>query len=125
RCRDGWRQRSLGRLRVQPRESGGHEHRQPECDCAVAGAVSHLHCQPSHSPAALNRCSETCGIRTWPAKESTMTSKTQDAESKPLDDHEIDLVCGGFVLMEELVTINQIAIIMGMHVPAPQVVRKP
>jgi hypothetical protein len=54
-----------------------------------------------------------------------MNSKTQNAESRPLDDHEIDLICGGFFLMELLVTINQVAIIMGMQVPAPQVVRKP
>ena len=54
-----------------------------------------------------------------------MTAKTQNAESRPLDDHELDLIGGGFVLIEELVTINQIAIIMGMQVPAPQVVRKP
>src|SRR5262249_19679349 len=63
--------------------------------------------------------------RARPAKESTMTAKTQNAESRPLDDHELDLIGGGFVLIEELVTINQIAIIMGMQVPAPQVVRKP
>jgi hypothetical protein len=52
-----------------------------------------------------------------------MTSKTQNAESRPLDDHELDLICGGFFLMEEVVTINQVAIIMGMQVPAPQKVR--
>ena len=48
-----------------------------------------------------------------------MASKTQNAESRPLDDREIDLICGGFSLIELLVTINQVAIIMGMHVPAP------
>jgi len=54
-----------------------------------------------------------------------MSSNIQNAESGPLDDHEIDSVCGGFVLIELLVTINQVAIIMGMQVPTPQVVRKP
>src|SRR5262249_6887927 len=63
--------------------------------------------------------------RARPAKESTMTSKPQNAESRPLDDHELDLSSGGFFLMEEVVTINQVAIIMGMQLPAPQVVRKP
>ena len=54
-----------------------------------------------------------------------MTSKPQNAESRPLDDHEMNLICGGFSLIELVVTINQVAIIMGMQVPAPQVVRKP
>ena len=54
-----------------------------------------------------------------------MTANAQNAESRPLDDHEIDPVCGGFVLIELLVTINQVAIVMGMQVPTPQVVRKP
>ena len=63
--------------------------------------------------------------RARPTKESTMTSKTQNTENRRLDDRELDLVCGGFFLMEEVVTINQIAIIMGMQVPAPQKVRNP
>ncbi len=54
-----------------------------------------------------------------------MTAKTQTAESRPLDDREIDSICGGFFLMELLVTIDQVAIIMGMQAPKPQVVRKP
>jgi hypothetical protein len=54
-----------------------------------------------------------------------MTPKTENAESRPLDDHELDLICGGFSLIELVVTINQVAIIMGMQVPAPQLVRKP
>jgi hypothetical protein len=52
-----------------------------------------------------------------------MTSKTQDDESRPLGDHELDLIHGGFVLIELLVVINQVAIIMGMNVTAPQKVR--
>jgi hypothetical protein len=52
-----------------------------------------------------------------------MTSETQNAESRPLDDHEIEFICGGFTLIELVVPIDQVAIIMGMHVPPPQKVR--
>ena len=55
-----------------------------------------------------------------------MTSNAQNAENaenSPLDDYELELVRGGFFLMEELVQINQVAIIMGMQVPAVQKVR--
>jgi hypothetical protein len=53
-----------------------------------------------------------------------MTSKTQNAENRPLDDYELDLVCGGFTLIELLVQEpKQISIIMGMSVPAPTKVR--
>jgi len=52
-----------------------------------------------------------------------MTS-TQNAENRHLDDHELDLVRGGFTLIEELVQEpNQISIIMGMQLPPVQKVR--
>jgi hypothetical protein len=56
-----------------------------------------------------------------------MTSKTQNAEnaeSRPLDDHELELICGGFRLIELLVQEpNQISIIMGLLPPTTQKVR--
>ena len=52
-----------------------------------------------------------------------MTANTQNAEDRMLEDRELDAVCGGFFLMEEVVTINQVAIIMGMQLPAVQKVR--
>jgi hypothetical protein len=52
-----------------------------------------------------------------------MTATTGNDESRPLGDHELETVHGGFFLMELLVQIDQIAIIIGMHVPTPQKVR--
>ena len=49
-----------------------------------------------------------------------MTSKTQNAESRPLDDHELDLICGGFQLIELLVTIKIIAIEIALLLPPIQ-----
>ena len=67
--------------------------------------------------------------RTQPAKEeSTMTSNAQNAENaenSPLDDHELELVRGGFtpgiiLLVQEP---KQISIIMGMELPPVHKVR--
>ena len=56
-----------------------------------------------------------------------MTSKTQNAEnaeSRPLDDQELELVRGGFTPGIELVVqINQISIIMGLLPPKTEKVR--
>jgi len=52
-----------------------------------------------------------------------MTSQMPHDENRPLGDHELDAIHGGFFLMELLVQINQVAIIMGMNLPAPQKVR--
>jgi hypothetical protein len=55
-----------------------------------------------------------------------MTSKTQNAEiaeTGALDDHELELVRGGFQLMPMTVQINEIAIYIGCQLPPVQKVR--
>ena len=56
-----------------------------------------------------------------------MTSKThnaENAESRPLDDQELELVRGGFTLIELLVQEpKQISIIMGLLPPKTEKVR--
>jgi len=54
-----------------------------------------------------------------------MTSNTQNAEDRTLEDHELEVVCGGFQLIELLVPIPVVSIIMGMQVPPVQKVRSP
>ena len=52
-----------------------------------------------------------------------MTSKIPNDENRPLADHDLDLIQGGFVLIELLVVVKEIAIIIGMNVPTIQKVR--
>jgi len=49
-----------------------------------------------------------------------MTSRTENDESRPLGDHELDSVHGGFFLMELLVVVKEVAIIIGMPAPTTQ-----
>jgi hypothetical protein len=52
-----------------------------------------------------------------------MTSKTPKDENRPLADHDLDLIHGGFFLMELLVVVKEVAIIIGMPAPTTQKVR--
>jgi hypothetical protein len=56
-------------------------------------------------------------------EERTMTSKTPKDENRPLTDHDLDLIHGGFFLMELLVVVKEVAIIIGIPAPTTQKVR--
>jgi Tfp pilus assembly protein FimT len=52
-----------------------------------------------------------------------MIPKTGNDENRPLGDHELNRIHGGFVLIELLVVVKEIAILIGMPPPATHKVR--